>query len=75
MANTERIDQRIVHLVRQCKDGCVTARGLKQDAELATLVKDCYPKYLNERLISLTKRGKFIKVAKDVYKIVNRTEL
>ena len=75
MANTERIDQRIVHLAEQSKDGCVTARGLKQDAELATLVKDCYPKYLNERLISLTKRGKFVKVAKGIYKIVKRTEL
>jgi len=75
MANTERIDQRIVHLAEQNKDGCVTASRLKQDAELATLVKDCYPKYLNERLISLTKRGKFVKVAKGVYKIVNRTEL
>ncbi len=75
MANTERIDQRIVHLAKQSKDGCVTARGLKQDAELATLIKDCYPKYLNERLISLTKRRKFFKVTKGVYKIVNRTEL
>lgn len=75
MANTERIDQRIVHLAEQSKDRCVTARGLKQDAELATLIKDCYPKYLNERLVSLTKRGKFVKVDKGVYKIVNRTEL
>ncbi|MFQ5818605.1 MAG: hypothetical protein ACE5I5_01265 [Candidatus Heimdallarchaeota archaeon] len=70
MANTERIDQRIVHLAEQSKDGCVTARRLKQDAELAALVKDCYPKYLNERLISLTKRGKFVKVAKGVYQLV-----
>ncbi|MFQ6124205.1 MAG: hypothetical protein ACE5R6_06295 [Candidatus Heimdallarchaeota archaeon] len=70
MANTERIDQKIIHLAEQRKDGCVTARGLKQDAELATLVKDCYPKYLNERLASLTQHGTFVKVDKGVYKLV-----
>lgn len=69
MAKTERIDQLIVRLAKQSKNRCVTARGLKQNAAMATLVKDCYPKYLNERLGSLTTRGTFIKVAKGVYQI------
>ncbi len=70
MANIERIDQKIIHLAERSKDRCVTARGLKQDAGLAALVKNCYPKYLNERLGSLTKREKFVKVAKGVYQLV-----
>ena len=68
MANTERIDQKVIHLAERSEDRCVTARGLKQDTEMATLVKDCYPKYLNDRLRSLTKRGKLIKIEKGVYK-------
>jgi len=69
MAKTERIDQLIVSLAKQSKNRCVTARGLKQNSEMATLIKDCYPKYLNERLGSLTTRGKFVKVAKGIYQL------
>ena len=69
VAQTESIDQLIANLAKQSQDRCVTARGLKQNAEMATLVMDCYPKYLNERLDSLTKRGKFVKVAKGMYQL------